>query len=106
MRDTERRPWSFGEIGFRIVILSLAAMLLMALQATGQLRPIQSAITQLTSPAQVGATGATESLTDAVDFVFELRNLRQRNAELEQVNAKPVLSRYRSTDGCQGQGAL
>lgn len=94
MRDTERRPWSFGEIGFRIVILSLAAMLLMALQATGQLRPIQSAITQLTSPAQVGATGATESLTDAVDFVFELRNLRQRNAELEQVNAGLLVENF------------
>lgn len=94
MRDTDRRPWSFSEIGFRIVILSLAAMLLMALQATGQLRPIQSAITQLTSPAQVGTTGATESLTDAVDFLFELRNLRQRNAELEQVNAGLLVENF------------
>jgi rod shape-determining protein MreC len=94
MRDTERRPWSFGDIGIRLLILGLASLVLMALQVTGRLEPIQSAITQLTSPAQVGATGATESITDAVDFLFELRNLRQRNAELEQVNSNLLVENF------------
>lgn len=94
MRDTERRPWSFGDIGIRLLILGLASVVLMALQVTGRLEPIQSAITQLTSPAQVGATGATESVTDAVDFLFELRNLRQRNAELEQVNSNLLVENF------------
>jgi rod shape-determining protein MreC len=94
MRDTERRPWSFGDIGIRLVILGLASLVLMALQVTGHLEPIQSAITQLTSPAQVSATGATESVTDAVDFVFELRNLRQRNSELEVVNSNLLVENF------------
>jgi rod shape-determining protein MreC len=87
MRDTERRPWSFGDIGIRVAILGLAAIMLMALQVTGHLRALQSAVTQLTSPAQVGATGMTENMTGAVSFVLELGTLRQRNAELEQVNS-------------------
>ncbi len=94
MRDTERRPWSFGDIGIRLLILGLASLVLMALQVTGRLEPVQSLITQLTSPAQVGATGATESVTDAVDFLFELRNLRQRNAELEVVNSNLLVENF------------
>jgi rod shape-determining protein MreC len=42
----------------------------------------------------VGATGVTESVTDAVDFLFELRNLRQRNAELEQVNSNLLVENF------------
>lgn len=94
MRDTERRPWSLGDIGIRLVILGLAALVLMALQITGQLRPVQSAITQITSPAQTGATGVTENVTDAIAFLSELRNLRQRNAELEQVNNSLLVENF------------
>lgn len=94
MRDLERRPWSLGDIGIRLVILALAAVVLMALQATGRLEPVQSAITQLTSPAQVGATGVTSSVADLVDFVVELRNLRQRNAELEQVTSNLLVENF------------
>jgi rod shape-determining protein MreC len=94
MRDSERRPWSFGEISIRLLILALASLVLMALQVTGRLEPVQSAITQLTSPAQVGATGAAESVTDAFDFWFELRNLRLRNAELEQINSNLLVNNF------------
>jgi rod shape-determining protein MreC len=94
MRDTERRSWSFGDIGIRLLILGLASLVLMALQVTGRLEPVQSAISQLTSPAQLSATGATESVTDAVDFLFEVRNLRQRNNELEQVNSNLLVENF------------
>lgn len=87
MRDTERRPWTPGDVGIRLLILSLAALLLMALQLTGRLRGVQSFITQLTTPAQAGTTGVTSGVTDAVDFVLALRTLRQRNTELEQQNS-------------------
>lgn len=87
MRDSERRPWTLADFGIRLVLLVLASLLLLALQLTGQLRPLQSLLTQLTSPAQVGATGITSTLSDAISFVVELRTLRQRNAELEQINA-------------------
>ena len=94
MRDTERRSWSLGDVGIRLLILGLAALLLMALQITGRLTSVQSAITQLTSPAQVGATGVTETVADAVSFVSQLRRLRQRNAELEQVNSSLLVENF------------
>ena len=59
----------------------------MALQVTGRLDPVQSFVTQVTSPAQTGATGMTESITDGIDFLVELRRMRQRNSELEQINS-------------------
>ncbi len=87
MRNLEKRPRRVDDLGIRIVILALAALLLMALQLTGHLRPLQSAITLLTSPAQLSATGITENITNVIDYFAELRNLRQRNAELEQLNS-------------------
>lgn len=80
----ERRSWSFGDIGIRLLLLVLAAVLLMALQITGRLQPIQSFIANLTSPAQVGATGAADNTAGFVKFLIDLRTLRQTNAELEQ----------------------
>lgn len=94
MRDTERRPWSLGDIGIRLVILGLAAIVLMALQITGHLQPVQSLITQMTSPAQVGATGVTENMAGAISFLMELRTLRQRNAELEQINSGLLVENF------------
>ncbi|MCL4862501.1 MAG: rod shape-determining protein MreC [Caldilineaceae bacterium] len=87
MRDTERRTWSSADLGIRLIILVLAALLLMALQLTGRLRGVQSALTQFTAPAQVGATSATGSLADFVEFIGEFQTLRQRSAELTQINA-------------------
>ncbi|MFN8490847.1 MAG: rod shape-determining protein MreC [Caldilineaceae bacterium] len=87
MRNLERRPRRVDDLGIRIVILTLAALLLMALQLTGQLRPLQSAITLLTSPAQLSTTGIAQNISNVIDYFAELRNLRQRNAELEQINS-------------------
>jgi rod shape-determining protein MreC len=95
MRNTERRAWSLGDIGIRVAILTLAALLLMALQITGRLEPIQSAITQFTSPAQTSSTGIATSVGDTVSFLTELRTLRQRAAELEQINASLLVENFR-----------
>ncbi len=85
MRNTpERRPWTFGDIGIRLLLLVLGAVLLMALQITGRLQPVQSFIANLTSPAQVGATGVADNTAGFVNFLLDLRTLRQEKAELEQ----------------------
>ena len=86
MRNTERRTWSLSDIAIRLLLLILAAVLLMALQITGQLRPIQGFIASITSPAQVGATGAADNTANAVDFLVDLRTMRQTSAELSQRN--------------------
>ncbi|MEM7128559.1 MAG: rod shape-determining protein MreC [Chloroflexota bacterium] len=87
MRNIERRPWTLGDIGIRFLILSLAAILLMALQLTGRLTPIQSAITQLTSPTQLVTTGLVSTVRDWIDFIADLGELRTDNVELEALNA-------------------
>jgi len=74
-------------LGIRIVILVLAALLLMALQLTGQLQSLRSVISFITAPAQLGATGFARTINNAVEFVLELGVLRQRVNELEQINA-------------------
>jgi rod shape-determining protein MreC len=94
MRNTERRSWSIGDIGIRLLLLSLTALMIMALQQTGQLKAVQSFVTQLTSPAQVSATGATENVTDLFSFLIELRTMRQRNSELEQINSSLVVENF------------
>src|SRR5436309_2015760 len=98
MRNLERRPRRTDDLGIRIVILTLAALLLMALQLTGQLRPLQSAITLITSPAQLSATGITENITNVIDYFAQLRNLRQRNAELEQLNANLLADNFAKSE--------
>jgi rod shape-determining protein MreC len=98
MRDTEQRGWSFADLGIRLMILVLAALLLMALQLTGQLRGVQSVLTQITSPAQIGATSVTGSVTDLISFFFELRNLRQRTTELENINSSLQAELFRLSE--------
>jgi rod shape-determining protein MreC len=94
MRNTERRSWTLGDIGIRLVVFGLAAVLLMALQVTGQLQPAQSFISQLTSPAQASATGAAQNTAGLFSFVFELFDLRQRNSELVQRNASLLAENF------------
>jgi rod shape-determining protein MreC len=86
MRNSDKRSRDVGNMSMRLLLLVLAAVLLMALQITGQLQPIQSFVATLTSPAQVGATGAADNSSAAVSFVADLRTIRQKAAELEVRN--------------------
>jgi rod shape-determining protein MreC len=87
MRNVERRTRTLGDIGMRLLIFALAAVLLMALQITGQLRPLQSLLATVTAPAQTGASGAADNVTDLVTFLTELRTLRGQVNQLQERNA-------------------
>lgn len=82
MRNTERRSRNFGDLGVRLVLLTLAAMLFLALQVSGNLQPLTSLMTTLTSPAQLGATGITESVTNFWSSLLSLRTVQQEAAAL------------------------
>ena len=82
MRNTDRGPRTFGDFGIRLVILVLAALLLMALQLSGNLRPVQSVITLLTSPAQLSASSVTDSAANFFTSLLRLRGLQQEAAAL------------------------
>jgi rod shape-determining protein MreC len=83
MRNTERRSRSFSDLGVRVGLLALAALLLIALQISGNLQPAQSLITQLTAPAQLSATGVTSSANRFFTSVMRIRTLEQEYAALE-----------------------
>jgi len=94
IRNTDRRPRTFGDIGIRFVILTLAALLLMALQLTGQLQSLRSAISLMTAPAQLVTTGMGRSVTDGVQFLLQLGTLRRRVNELEEINASLLAENF------------
>ncbi len=94
LRNTDRRPRTPGDIRIRLIILTLAALLLMALQLTGQLQSLRSAISFVTAPAQLGTTGAARSVTDAIQFLLELGTLRRRVNELEEINASLLAENF------------
>lgn len=87
MRNIDRQRRSTGDLWLRLLILILAALLLMALQLTGQLGMLRSAVSVITSPAQLATTGVGKSVTDGITFLWQLRTLRQRASELEEINA-------------------
>ncbi len=87
MHSSDRKVRLTGDLWLRLVILTLAALLLMALQLTGQLQSLRSAISVLSSPAQLATTGVGRSVTDGISFLLELRTIRQRVAELEEINS-------------------
>ncbi len=82
MRNTDRKPRSFGDMGVRLVILVLAALLLLAMQVSGNLRPLTGLATQITSPAQLSATGVTEGVSNAWASLLSLRTIQQEAASL------------------------
>jgi len=59
----------------------------MALHQTGRIAPLQNFVTQLTSPTLLSTSAFIEGLSKNINFVLEFQNLRQRNAELEQLYA-------------------
>lgn len=83
MRSTERRPRTVGDLGVRIGLLSLAALLLLALQLSGNLQPVQNLLTQLTMPAQLSATGLTTAFSQLIESVLQMRTLNQELAVLQ-----------------------
>ena len=86
MRDSGRRLGILNDIGIRLVILVLFALLFMAMQQTGQLRPLQNFLGRLTSPVQTTTVGLTYSFSTFWNTVAGFRSTQQRLVELESLN--------------------
>lgn len=86
MRNSDRKPGMLNDIGIRLVILVLFAVLFMAMQQTGQLRPLQNFLGRVTSPMQVTTAGLTHTLNTFWDGVVGFRTTQQRLVELESLN--------------------
>jgi len=95
MRDNQRRFGAPADLGIRLIILILTAVLLMALQQTGRLGTVEGVVALLTAPGQQGLSSLTEQVVQTVDALRNFRNLQGRTAELENINRSPLAENLR-----------
>jgi len=86
MRDNPRRFGAPADLGIRLIILVLIALLLMALQQTGRLGTVEGAVALVTSPGQQGLSSLTEQVVQTVGTLSNFQNLQEHTAELESIN--------------------
>lgn len=86
MRDNQRRFGAPADLGIRLIILVLVAVLLMALQLTGRLGAIEGAVALVMAPGQQGLSSVTDRFVQTVSGLSDFRNLQERTAELENIN--------------------
>ncbi len=86
MRDNQRRFGAPADLGIRLIILVLVAVLLMALQQTGRLGTIEGAVALVMSPGQLGLSSITDRVVQTVGALGSFQVLQERTAELESIN--------------------
>ncbi len=95
MRTTRGLLRSPKELGFRLLLLSLGALLLLSLERTGRIDPLESALAGLISPGQSTLTSITGRVAELWRGAWEFRRLQRRVAELERVNASLLVENLR-----------
>ena len=85
MRNSDQRGWGSVNFGLKIVILTLTAILLLALQQTGRLGTVEGLVTMVTAPGQSGLSTLTNRLTTSLINLRNYRSLQRRLTELERI---------------------
>ena len=85
-------------IPFALLLLSLTGFIL---HRAGLLAPVEGALARITTPLQEGTSLVATRFGDLARTARDLRDLRQRNRELEAENARLLLDnvRYRELEG-------
>jgi rod shape-determining protein MreC len=73
------------------VLLLALGLIGFVLHRTGLLVPVEGLIIRATTPLQEGASAVASQFGDLAQTARDLRNLRQRNADLEAENARLLL---------------
>lgn len=95
MRNREQRGWGGLNFGLKLVILTLAAVLLLTLQQTGRLGTIEGIVTMVTAPGQTSLSAMTNRLTNSLTNLRDYRNLQQRVTELESITQSLIVENLR-----------
>ncbi len=76
-------------------LLLTLALLGFILHQAGWLQPVENVLLRLSAPLQENLSAAADRLSDLTQAARDLRNLRQRNQELEAQNARLLLENVR-----------
>jgi rod shape-determining protein MreC len=87
------------------LVFALIAIGLLVLQESGQLQPVESVVQTVLGPIQRAVSGLFSGIGDLFSAVRDLRELRDRNAELEKAN-QDLLTQIASLRGMQGENNL
>jgi len=85
MRNSDQRGWGSVNFGLKLVILTLTAVLLLALQQTGRLGTVEGLVTMVTAPGQSGLSTLTNRLSASLTNLRNYRSLQRRLTELERI---------------------
>ena len=85
MRNSDQRGWGSVNFGLKLVILTLTAVLLLALQQTGRLGTVEGLVTMVTAPGQSGLSTLTNRLSRSLTNLRNYRSLQRRLTELERI---------------------
>ena len=85
MRNSDQRGWGSVNFGLKLVILTLTAVLLLALQQTGRLGTVEGLVTMVTAPGQSGLSTLTNRLSTSLTNLRNYRSLQRRLTELERI---------------------
>lgn len=85
MRNSDQRGWGSVNFGHKLIILTLTAILLLALQQTGRLGTVEGLVTMVTAPGQSGLSTLTNRLTTSLTNLRNYRSLQRRLTELERI---------------------
>ena len=85
MRNSDQRGWGSVNFGLKLVILTLTAVLLLALQQTGRLGTVEGLVTMVTAPGQSGLSTLTNRLSRSLTDLRNFRSLQRRLTELERI---------------------
>ena len=77
------------------LLLILFALLGFVLDRAGLLQPVEGLVMQITTPLQTGLSYVSAELGELTQTARDLRDLRQRNEDLEAQNASLVLDNVR-----------
>ena len=85
MRNSDQRGWGSVNFGLKLVIITLMAVLLLALQQTGRLGTVEGLVTMVTAPGQSGLSTLTNRLSASLTNLRNYRSLQRRLTELERI---------------------
>lgn len=85
MRNSDQRGWGSVNFGLKLVILTLTAVLLLALQQTGRLGTVEGLVIMVTAPGQSGLSTLTNRLSKSLTNLRNYRSLQRRLTELERI---------------------